>query len=118
MTANASSTHASLFSLAGKRALITGSGQGIGLTLARGLAASGAEIVLNDIDSARLAGSVASLRGDGYVVEGCCFDVTKSSEIESALAACNSVERTVDILINNAGIHRRSPLETMPLESW
>ena len=62
-----------LFSLHGRRALITGSGQGIGLTLARGLAAAGAEIVLNDIDAARLDQAVASLRGEGLVVEGRAF---------------------------------------------
>jgi gluconate 5-dehydrogenase len=118
MTANGASTHGSLFSLAGKRALITGSGQGIGLTLARGLAASGAEIVLNDIDAARLAQAVELMRGDGHVVEGCRFDVTKSAEIEAGLAGFNKDERGIDIVINNAGIHRRSPLETMPLESW
>ena len=118
MTAHASSTHAALFSLSGRRALITGSGQGIGLTLARGLAVAGAQIVLNDIDSTRLARAVESLRGEGHVVDGCGFDVTKSAEIEAGLGAFNKDERGIDILINNAGIHRRSPLETMPLESW
>ena len=74
-----------LFSLQGCRALITGSGQGIGLTLARGLAAAGAEIVLNDVDAARLDRAVAMLRDEGFVVEGRCFDVTSAAEIEAAL---------------------------------
>jgi gluconate 5-dehydrogenase len=107
-----------LFSLAGKRALITGSGQGIGFTLARGLASAGAEIVLNDIDDSRLATAVGMLRDDGCAVEGRHFDVTNAAEIERALTDFRSEARAIDILINNAGIHRRAPLETMPLESW
>jgi gluconate 5-dehydrogenase len=103
-----------LFSLSGRRALITGSGQGIGLTLARGLAAAGAKIVLNDIDAARLDLAVATLRSEGFAVEGRLFDVTKSDQIAAALGA----DFPVDILINNAGIHRRAPLESMPLETW
>ena len=114
-TVNAS--HA-LFSLAGRRALITGSGQGIGFTLARGLGAAGAELVLNDIDPARLEAAVATLRGEGLTVSARVFDVTKVEQIESALADFRGEAGGIDILINNAGIHRRAPLETMPVESW
>jgi gluconate 5-dehydrogenase len=106
---------AALFSLRGKRALITGSGQGIGLTLARGLAAAGAEVVLNDLDSGRLDAAVAGLRADGLAASGRRFDVTKAAEIDSALG---DLADGVDILINNAGIHRRAPLESMPTETW
>jgi gluconate 5-dehydrogenase len=110
--------HSARFSLAGRRALVTGSGQGIGFTLARGLAAAGAEIVLNDIDAARLAGSVATLQAEDRVVEGRCFDVTDAAAIEAALADFERTDTSIDILVNNAGIHRRAPLETMALESW
>jgi gluconate 5-dehydrogenase len=109
---------ASLFSLSGKRALVTGSGQGIGLTLARGLASAGAEIVLNDIDPARLEAAVSTLCDQGFSVEGRRFDVTNAAEIESALSDFRSESRGIDILMNNAGIHRRSPLETMSVETW
>lgn len=53
--------HCEMFSLRGRRALITGSGQGIGFTLTRGLGAAGTELVLNDIDPARLEQAVATL---------------------------------------------------------
>jgi gluconate 5-dehydrogenase len=107
-----------LFSLHGRRALITGSGQGIGLMLARGLGAAGAEVLLNDIDVVRLENAVALLRTEGVSVSGRLFDVTKPAEIGSALADIKAGELAIDILINNAGIHRRAPLESMPLESW
>ncbi len=106
---------AALFSLRGRRALVTGAGQGIGLTLARGLAAAGADVVLNDLDPARLEGAVAALRAEGFTVSGRPFDVTKAAEIEGVL---RDVAGEIDILINNAGIHRRAPLETMPIETW
>jgi len=108
----------SLFSLHGRRALITGAGQGIGFTLARGLGAAGAELVLNDVDAARLAHAVATLRAAGLVVSGQVFDVTKASEVNAAVAEIEGGVGPVDILINNAGIHRRAPLESMSLVSW
>ncbi|MEO6245754.1 MAG: SDR family oxidoreductase [Opitutaceae bacterium] len=106
---------ADLFSLIGRRALVTGAGQGIGLMLARGLGAAGAELFINDLDPGRLAGAVKSLRAEGFNAEGRCFDVTLPAGIESALA---DVGGEIDIVINNAGIHRRAPLEAMPTETW
>lgn len=107
-----------LFSLHGRRALVTGSGQGIGLTLARGLAVAGAELVLNDVDSTRLEAAVSVLRDEGFSVSGRCFDVTNATQVESELRSEVQAAGEIDILINNAGIHRRAPLEEMPLASW
>lgn len=107
-----------LFSLHGRRALITGSGQGIGLTLARGLAAAGAELILNDLDPARLEATVATLRGEGCVVQGRIFNVARAAEVDAALGPLEAEVGPVDILINNAGIHRRAPLESMSLDDW
>ncbi len=107
-----------LFSLRGRRALITGSGQGIGLTLARGLGAAGAEILLNDIDPSRLQGAVDVLQAEGVRASGLLFDVTKASEIDAALAGIRDSDAPIDVLINNAGIHQRAPLESMSLAAW
>jgi gluconate 5-dehydrogenase len=107
-----------LFSLRGRRALITGSGQGIGLTLARGLASAGAELVLNDVDPDRLQQAIVALKAEGAMVSGRCFDVTKATQIASAIADVESVTGPIHILVNNAGIHRRAPLAEMELDTW
>jgi gluconate 5-dehydrogenase len=107
-----------LFSLRGRRALVTGSGQGIGLTLARGLGAAGAEVLLNDIDPVRLKRAVESLQAEGIQASGLLFDVTQAAEIDAVLAGMRESDVAIDILINNAGIHRRAPLEAMSLETW
>jgi gluconate 5-dehydrogenase len=105
------------FSLAGKRALITGAGQGIGLTIARGLAVAGAELLLNDLNEDRLEAAVATLRAEGLVVTPGAFNVADEAQVRAGVA---EFERTgaIDILVNNAGIHRRAPLETMSLGDW
>ncbi|WP_027488387.1 SDR family oxidoreductase [Allorhizobium undicola] len=107
-----------LFTLKGQRALITGSSQGIGLALAQGLAAHGAEIVLNGRDKARLAAAVEQLRAAGATVSAADFDVT---EVEAVKAGVEAIERDIgpiDILINNAGMQFRTPLEDFPADRW
>lgn len=105
---------ASLFALTGRRALVTGSSQGIGLALARGLARAGATVVLNGRDPARLDAAAAQLRAESIAAFTQAFDVTD----EAAVVAASASLGAVDILINNTGIHRRGPLETMPLADW
>lgn len=105
------------FSLRGRRALVTGSSQGIGLALARGLAEAGASVILNGRNPAKLEASVALLAGEGLTVEGSAFDVTDGASVNSAIAALRA-GGDLDILVNNAGIHRRAPLLEMSLEDW
>jgi gluconate 5-dehydrogenase len=103
-----------LFDLSGKRALITGSGSGIGLGLAKGLAASGAAVVLNGRDGAKLEAAKAEIPGATTHV----FDVTDPAAVAAAIARIEADEGPIDILVNNAGIQRRAPLEEMPAETW
>jgi len=99
--------------LAGRRALVTGSSQGIGLALADALAAAGAHVTLNGRDPTRLAAAAASLRSAGHsAVATAAFDVTNEVSIQTADLGA------IDILVNNTGIHRRGPLESMPLADW
>jgi gluconate 5-dehydrogenase len=107
-----------LFSLRGKRALITGSGQGIGLAVARGLASAGASIVLNDIDADRLAAAVSGLRAEGISADGVKFNVAKPEEVGPAITELIGRVGPIDILFNNAGIHRYAALVDMELSQW
>lgn len=108
----------SLFDLSGKRALITGSSQGIGLAVAGGLAAHGAEVVLNGRDAAKLEAAAASLRAQGYAVETAAFDVTNANAVQEGVATIEKNQGPIDILINNAGMQFRSPLEDFPADRW
>lgn len=103
-----------LFSLAGRRVLITGSSQGIGLAFARGMAEAGASVVLNGRDTAKLERAAAELRAGGCAIETSAFDVTDETSVRAAAARLGPI----DVLVNNAGIHRRAPLIEMKLEDW
>jgi gluconate 5-dehydrogenase len=99
-----------LFSLGGRTALITGSSQGIGFALARGLAQAGAAVVLNGRDEIKLARASEALTAEGARVGTAAFDVTNGAAVETAIERIESEFAPIDILINNAGIHRRAPL--------
>lgn len=103
-----------LFDLTGKRALVTGSSQGIGLSLAEGLAMAGADVVLNGRSADKVNAAVASVDG----AAGYAFDITDSTAVADGIAAIERDLGPIDILVNNAGIQRRQPLETFPIEDW
>jgi len=107
-----------LFNLAGKRALVTGSSQGIGLALARGLAEHGAAVILNGRDRTKLEAAVASLTAAGHKVAVAGFDVTDADAVREGVAGIEQTVGPIDILINNAGMQFRTPLEDFPAEKW
>jgi gluconate 5-dehydrogenase len=107
-----------LFSLTGKRALITGSSQGIGLALAEGLAQAGALIILNGRDEKKLEQARADLSHKGHKVHAASFDVTDEAAVTDAIAAIETRDGPIDILVNNAGMQFRTALEDYPLEKW
>jgi len=100
-----------LFSLGGTRALITGSSQGIGHALARGLAEAGAQIVLNGRDTTKLAKAAAALEAKGLTVQTLAFDATDHDGVRRAVDGFEAAQGAIDILINNAGMQHRTPLE-------
>ncbi|MGI9509989.1 MAG: SDR family oxidoreductase [Geminicoccaceae bacterium] len=103
-----------LFDLSGKRALVTGSSQGIGLSLAGGLAEAGASVVLNGRSADKLEAAVATIDG----AFGYAFDIADGDAAADGIAAIERDLGAIDILVNNAGIQRRRPLEDFPLELW
>ena len=106
-----------LFSLAGRRALVTGSGQGIGLAIAQALAQAGAAVVLNGRTQAKLQDAAETLRAAGHQASLAVFDVTDPAAVEAAVDAVE-LAGPLDILVNNAGIQRRAPLQDFGVETW
>jgi len=107
-----------IFSLTNKRALVTGSSQGIGLALAEGLARAGANVILNGRDNGRLRNAAVKLQNKGINSAVARFDVTDETESAAAIATIEREHGPIDILVNNAGMQFRTPLEDYPLEKW
>lgn len=103
-----------LFDLTGRRALVTGSSQGIGLALAKGLAKAGAEIILNGRDEAKLEG-VQALFGSSYKLP---FDATDHALVRDKIDQFEQDVGPIDILVNNVGVQHRGPLEDFPASAF
>lgn len=107
-----------VFGLKGKRALVTGSSQGIGLAIAEGLAQAGAKIILNGRDLNKLKKAKADLEKKGIKSSAANFDVTNEEEVETAIDYIEREQGPIDILFNNAGMQFRTTLEEFPLAKW
>ena len=107
-----------LFDLTGKTALITGSSQGIGFALARGLAAAGAAIIVNGRDEAKLADAAQRLQAEGATVHQLPFDACDHDAVKAAVDGFEAEVGPIDILFNNAGMQHRAPLEDFPDEAF
>lgn len=102
--------------LKGKTALVTGSTSGIGLGLAKALAAQGANIVLNGFGD--VEGPMAEVSAMGVLVAYHGADMSKPAEISDMMAAAQAQFGRVDILVNNAGIQHVARIENFPVERW
>lgn len=107
-----------IFSLSGRRALITGSSQGIGFALAKGLTEAGAEIVLNGRDVGKLQVAADQLRKRGATVHTLAFDATDHDAVCSSVNGFEAQTGAIDILVNNAGMQHRAPLEDFPADAF
>ena len=108
------------FDLTGRIALVTGSSWGIGRTLADGLAAAGATVVLNGLDKVRLdltRAELAARHGRGRV-HASPFDVTDEDQVAAAVAGIEGDLGPIGILVNNAGIQHRVPMLDVELVDW
>jgi 3-hydroxybutyrate dehydrogenase len=102
--------------LKGKTALVTGSTSGIGLGIAKALAAQGANIMLNGFGDVEAAKAEVAALGTQVSYHGA--DMSKPAEIEAMVRACEAEFGAVDVLVNNAGIQYVSPVDEFPVERW
>jgi gluconate 5-dehydrogenase len=107
-----------LFDLSGKTALVTGSSDGLGLAMARGLAAAGARIVLNGRDEKKLAGVAKSFADAGHTVKARAFDVADEKTVLAAFEHFDAEGVEIDILVNNAGNQLRKPILDLKTDEW
>ncbi len=100
--------------LEGKTALVTGSTSGIGLAIARALAAEGAKLMINGFGP---ADEIARI-GDELGAIHDAADMSDPAAIERMMRRCADELRGPDVLVNNAGIQHVSPVESFPPEKW
>ena len=107
-----------LFDVRGRNALITGASRGIGFALARGLGRAGARPVLNGRNEETLDAAVAALAKEGIAAKTCAFDVTSHTQASASIAELEATGTQIDILINNAGMQTRAPLQDFEVDKF
>lgn len=106
--------------LAGRVALVTGAGRGIGAAIARRLAAEGAHVVATDVDgqaASDLAADLVKAHGPGRSI-GATLDVTSEASTAGAFELARLTYGGLDILVSNAGVVHVSPMDELSLEDW
>lgn len=107
-----------LFSLKGKRALVTGATHGLGMAMAKGLGMAGAVIIINDIDKAKLDAAIKDYTDSGFKAYGYIFDVTDEKAVQAGIEKIEKEIGPIDILVNNAGIIKRIPAVDMEVSDF
>ena len=104
--------------LAGRVALVTGAGRGIGRAIAERLGLEGASVVLNDVDADVAEQACVELRALGIEVQPAPGSVADSTVVESMIGVAEESFGTLDLLVNNAGITRDAPIHRMSDSDW
>ncbi|NVN86154.1 MAG: 3-hydroxybutyrate dehydrogenase [Rhodopseudomonas sp.] len=106
--------------LSGKSAIVTGSTSGIGLGIARGLAASGANVMLNGFGDPNEIEAIRQEIADGHNIKVLYngSNMADGNQIAAMVTEAEAEFGAVDILINNAGIQYVAPIEEFPVEKW
>ena len=101
----------SMFNLTGRVALVTGSAQGLGFEMAKGLSEAGAHVLVNGRDKDHVANAVSLIKSSGGSAQELVFDVSADSARAAALSTIASEHDRLDILINNVGLRDRRSIE-------
>src|SRR5947207_14572027 len=109
--------------LAGKVAIVTGGGHGIGKVYALGLAGEGAKVVVAEIDAIAAEAVAADLKSRGFVAIAVRPDVADAASVEAMVERAVAAFGRIDILVNNAAIFAtvpmsRSPFDQIEIEEW
>ena len=104
--------------LAGKGAVVTGGGRGIGAAIARFLAAAGASVVVTARSKDQVESLAEELSAGGTKAVGVSCDVAEPAQVEALAEAARDALGQVDVLVNNAGIAGSAPLGRIRLEDW
>ena len=106
------------FDLTGRVAVVTGGNGGIGLAMARGIAACGADVVISGRNAEKAVGALAAIRELGVKAEFVAADVTQKSECQKLIAESERLFGRVDILVNNAGTSIRKMPQDYSEDEW
>jgi len=104
--------------IAGKSALVTGSGRGIGRAIALELAKAGARVMVSDIDAESAAGTALEIRMAGGTSEHWPVDVARSESVEALMNKMQEVFGGIDILVNDAGVLSTYMIVDLPEAEW
>jgi 3-hydroxybutyrate dehydrogenase len=107
-----------LANLAGRTAIVTGAGSGIGAAIAAELAQTGAYVLVQDLRLDPAAAVVESIRASGGAAEAVGGDVSNPDDVRMIVDALLRSHDRIDILVNNAGVQHVAPLESFPLAQW
>ena len=107
------------FDLTGRAAIVTGGSKGLGAAMAAGLASAGADVLLTSRHADEAASAAAQIAADhGRRAIGLAADVTQAAEVQAAVDRAVSEFGRLDILINNAGINIRGPIDGLTYEQF
>ncbi|NLN16971.1 MAG: glucose 1-dehydrogenase [Firmicutes bacterium] len=106
------------FRLDGKKAIVTGGGQGLGKAMATALAEAGADVAIADLNADSAAAVAKELEGLGRQSMAVQVDVSNEEQVKAMVAKVVEAWGTVDILINSAGINRRNKLIDLAVEDY
>lgn len=104
--------------LAGKIALVTGAGAGIGRAMASVFAAEGAHVYVTDVNGEAAAETVAALKSDGHAATAGTMDVSRGQDVTALMRTVAAAHGKLDILVNNAGLNVRGDFRHMSDADW